>query len=445
MVEIPSLHGRFLRSFVAAPLTAATLHAMKTNVWRSLLVLALAGFTTAAHAAENRIDRIRPDAPELAAYGPHGVGVRTLEVVNPDEVDLVQTRPDQDDPPRYDRRLALEVWYPASPDVEPTPYSVFLRDGKTEIEVLGRAARDAEPDRAAAPYPLVLISHGYPGNRYLMSHLGENLASKGYVVASIDHTDSTYRTAAAFSSTLVNRPLDQLFVLEELARRGREGDFLRGLLDAQRTGLIGYSMGGYGAVITAGGGLTEGAVQEGAPLGLLEMHQAGSSAHAERFDERIRAVVAFAPWGMLRDVWDAKGLEGIRIPTLFVAGSDDRISGYEEGVREIFEHAVGVDRYLLTFEGASHNAAAPMPAPAESAGVNGARPSFDHYADPIWDTVRMNNIAQHFVTAYFGKMLKGDANMEPYLDPAADSGEGWTGFPGRTARGLRWEKREAQP
>ena len=38
----------------------------------------------------------------------------------------------------------------------------------------------------------MIISHGYPGNRYLMSHLGENLASKGFVVASIDHRDSTY-------------------------------------------------------------------------------------------------------------------------------------------------------------------------------------------------------------------------------------------------------------
>ena len=42
------------------------------------------------------------------------------------------------------------------------------------------------------PFPLVVISHGYPGNRYLMSHLGENLASKGYVTVSIDHAESTY-------------------------------------------------------------------------------------------------------------------------------------------------------------------------------------------------------------------------------------------------------------
>ena len=56
------------------------------------------------------------------------------------------------------------------------------------------------------------MSHGYPGNRYLLSHLCENLASKGFVVVSIDHKESTYDDQQRFASTLYNRPLDQLFV-----------------------------------------------------------------------------------------------------------------------------------------------------------------------------------------------------------------------------------------
>jgi predicted dienelactone hydrolase len=58
------------------------------------------------------------------------------------------------------------------------------------VTLSGRAARDAAP--AEGEFPLVIISHGYPGNRFLLSHLGENLASKGYVTVSIDHPDSTY-------------------------------------------------------------------------------------------------------------------------------------------------------------------------------------------------------------------------------------------------------------
>lgn len=421
-----------------------------------ILALGLWSVTWTASAAENRIDRIRPDAPELAAYGQHAIGVRTLELVHADQIDVVGTATEATEPARYDRPLTVEVWYPSRALASATPYRAFLRDGKTEVELHGRATRDAAPDTEAGPFPLVLVSHGYPGNRYLMSHLAENLASKGYVVASIDHTDSTYRTAAAFSSTLVHRTLDQLFVLDEMAERSAADDgFLSGLVDADRAGLVGYSMGGYGAVITAGAGLSPSAVEQGAPLDMLAMHAAGSDEHAAHFDERIKAVVAFAPWGMERELWTAEGLAGLRIPTLFVSGSADDVSGYEKGVRAIFEQATGVDRHLLTFEKARHNAAAPMPAPLEAHSGGPAAATFDHYADPVWDTVRMNNIAQHFVTAYFGLLLRGDRDMAAYLDLVPSSEDGvwskdtdgsetpehtyWKGFKQRAALGLRFE------
>ena len=108
----------------------------------------------------------------------------------------------------------------------------------------GMAVRDAAPAGSDTAYPLVVISHGYPGNRYLMSHLGENLASKGYVVASIDHADSTYEDQKAFASTLYHRAPDQRFVLDQLASLNQQADhFLFGMVNAENTGLIGYSMG----------------------------------------------------------------------------------------------------------------------------------------------------------------------------------------------------------
>ena len=41
----------------------------------------------------------------------------------------------------------------------------------------------------------------------------------------------------------------------------------------------------------------------------------------------------------------------------------------------------------------------------------------EHYADPIWDTVQMNGIAQHFAAAFLGRYLKEDAAMKAYLAP----------------------------
>jgi predicted dienelactone hydrolase len=419
--------------------------------------------STSAIAEENRIDRIRPDAPELAAYGAHNVGVRTISLSNPDQRDVLKAEAGQD-VPRYNRPLTVEVWYPARVERPGGIYRVFLRDGKTEVPVAGRAVRDAEPAKgpSAERYPLVIVSHGYPGNRYLLAPLAENLASKGYVVASIDHTDSTYNDRAAFGSTLVNRPLDQYFVLGEIARLSATKDsFLSGLVDAERVGLIGYSMGAYGAVISAGAGVSEAAVQAdwSAPNGLLAQHQAGTKTHADLFDPRLKAVIAIAPWGMQRGMWDKAGLAELKAPIFFMAGSADDVSDYDKGIRPLFEAATPVDRYLMTFDNAKHNAAAPMPAPAESWTFSkelGFAP-FEHYADPVWDSVRMNNIAQHFATAWFDLKLKDDTAKLRYLDLVERSQDGvhaigsdgtvkpehsyWAGFRNRTAEGLRLEHR----
>ncbi len=428
--------------------------------------LLAASLTAGAAQAENRIDRQLPNAPELAAYGDHAVGVRTLEMVNPDQIDILAIDPAADKPdemPRYDRPLTVEMYYPAAEGAQgETAFKAYLRDGTTEVTLQGQAMRDVDP-ASGETFPLVLISHGYPGNRYLLSHLAENLASKGYVVASIDHTDSTYRTQAAFGSTLVNRSLDQLFVLEQMAQKAAEGGDFAGLYDAENTGLIGYSMGGYGAIITAGGGVTEASVGYtwGGPHGTLGIHQAGSDTHDALPDPRIKTAVAFGPWGMNRGFWDAEGLAGVQIPMLFIAGSQDDTSLYEDGIRAIWQNTSNVDRALLTYVNAGHNAGAPMPAPTESyyfsedKGFNIS----EHYTDAVWDTARMNNIAQHFVTAWMDSHLKNDAEKGGYLDLVEDSNAGvwsveedgtkkddhsyWKGFAQGSAKGLMYETRAA--
>lgn len=390
------------------------------------LALLCAGLAPAAEARQNRIDVVTPLAPELAPYGIHDIGVRTLQVVDRNRPDVLQTT-EGAAPPRYDRAFTLEVWYPAALAAGQHPggeYRTTTRDPATAIALHGRAVRDAAPLHAARPYPLVIVSHGYPGNRFLMSHLCENLASKGYVVVSIDHPDSTYADQALFASTLYNRPLDQLFVLDEIERQARsEASFLHGLVDASRAGLVGYSMGGYGAVNVAGGGYAgaSASMQGAPPNGMLAERAAGSAALQRGPDRRIKAVIAIGPWGMQRGFWDADGLRGVRTPIMFVAGNADDVSGYEKGTRALYEGSVNAERYLLTFLGAGHNAGAPIPAPDESYAYSATLKvyPFMHYADPIWDTTRMNNILDHFATAYFGWYLGADAPMRAYLEAGA--------------------------
>ncbi len=389
-----------------------------------------------------------PDAPELAVRGDYQVGVQTMELVNKGQIDILNSKDGVD--PIYDRPIKIEIWYPAN-----------LANGKEELvtyeEVMGtandpkrpiipftfqgRAARDAQPLSPETPFPLVIVSHGYVGSRYLMTYLTENIASKGYVVVAIDHTESTFRDAAPFQSTLLNRAKDVLFVLDEVGKLGTAADknFLAGLVDANNTAIVGYSMGGYGALNAAGAGYSDGAIQffTGMTKGSTALAVRGSSNenYQSSIDTRIKAVVAFAPWGMKAKVWDLEGLKGLKVPTFFVAGSQDDISGYETGIKAIYEGVINADRYLLTYMNARHNVA-PNPPPAAALQPGLHIDEYYRYAEPSWDQRRINNINQHFVTAFLGTHLKQE-DFGKYLDLAPNSNkETWEGFKPRSSVGL---------
>lgn len=425
----------------------------------ALSLIAVAMLTHPA-AAQNRIDGLSPDAPVLAAPGSLPVGVRTLNLVNQNQLNVLAlpaTGGLPADLPLYDRPLNVEVWYPALAGTGgTTTLTAQLRDGIQNVALEGQARRDATADTSAGALPLIILSHGFPGNRYLMSHFAENMASKGYVVASIDHFESTYdNNAGRFASTLYNRPFDQLFVLDEMARLSADTSSpLAGLVDADNTALLGYSMGGYGALITAGAGVTDASTRS--PFSpaqeVLSVHEAGSATHEALPDERIRTVITIGPWGGQMPFgfprfFDANSLAGIEIPMLVIGGSNDTVSNYADGIRPIFEQAINSDRALLTFEGGSHNTVAPIPAPAESFYFNEALRFniSEHYTDPVWDTVFMNNVGQHFLTAWLGHYLQGDPSAASFLNLPVNGSEGWTGFAADTAAGIRYETLAAVP
>lgn len=377
----------------------------------------------------NRIDRISPYAPALAARGPCPIGVRTIRVV-------LENQPDVEGPAAEGatRPLTVEIWYPAATGTaQGGSYDTLLRDGVRRAVLHGRARRDA-PVAGGLSAPLVVISHGYPGNRYLMVHLAESLAARGYVVAAPDHARSTYDAADDFGITLLHRSLDQMGLIDAVARM--EGD-LGALVDTSSVGLIGYSMGGYGALISGGAGLAPGAetFERAPPARLLARHLSGSASHEALMDPRLKAIIPIGPWGGMYGMWNADGLARLRVPALIMAGTVDTVSGHD-AMRTIFAGATGVERHLLSFENAGHNAAAPYPAPDEAWEISeslGWAP-FEHYGDPVWDTVVMNNVAQHFAAAFLGVHLKGETDLRRYLDGAS-----WEGFRDGTTAGLRFE------
>jgi predicted dienelactone hydrolase len=343
--------------------------------------------------------------------------------------------------------LKIEIWYPAviaAGQEERVTYESAMpgtpaSDAPKTFRIPGKALRDA-PKVGGQRFPLVIVSHGYPGSRTFLTYLTENLASKGYVVAAIDHTDSVFGAQAAFTSTLLNRAADQWFTIDALSARSLgAGDFLNGLLDASRVAIVGYSMGGYGALASAGAGYSQqGGSARAIPGGYFDAWTAGNAKFEARRRDNLKAMVAIAPWGAQppNSNWDAEGLAGIRIPSLFIVGDRDDISGYEQGVRKAFEGAVNSERRLLVYENARHNVGG-NPPPPEAMGSFTARAFFD---EPVWRKDRIAAINQHFVTAFLDLYLKGDDTRRAYLDVPVKSTEGstvWKGFQRRWALGLQ--------
>ncbi len=387
------------------------------------------------------------DAPELASRGPWAVGVRTVQLVHPNQPDILRFDKATGKAPVYDRPLTIEIWYPATipPGKEERVVYESAMPGAalpgvpSTFRFTGQALRDAPPVNGTA-FPLVIVSHGYPGSRTFMTWLTENLASKGYVVAAIDHTDSVFGQQRGFLSTLLNRAADQTFTIDALAERARDaGDFLHNLVDASRVAVVGYSMGGYGALATAGAGYSRrGSAAQAIQGGYFEDWLADNKEFQSRRREQIKAVVAIAPWGNQppQSNWDAEGLAGIRIPSLFIAGDQDDVSGFEQGTRKAFNEAVNSERYLLVFENARHNVGG-NPPPAEALGNFTSRAFFD---EPVWRKDRICAINQHFITAFLDLYLKGEASRREYLTLPVKSpaGQVWKGFQPRWAIGLEW-------
>ena len=390
-----------------------------------------------------------PDAPILAQRGNYQVGVRTIEVIHKNQIDILNCK--DSNHVYYDRNLTLEVWYPAElaeGEKELVEYNHVMGSANNKKRPIipftfhGRSSRDAAALKSEEPYPLVVVSHGYTGSRLLMTYLTENLASKGYVVVAIDHKESTYKDAAGFQSTLLNRPKDILFVVDQIGILAEDEDhFLYGLANVNQTGIVGYSMGGYGVLNVGGAGYSEQLLtffgsMTGGNQAIADLIW-NSNDYSKSFDSRIKAVVAFAPWGMERGVWDNDGLKGLKIPTFIVAGSEDDVSGYEKGVKAIFDGAVNVERYMLTYMNARHNVA-PNPPPAATLKAGLHFDEYYRYSEPVWNEKRINNINQHFVTAFLGTKLKGEDHIKYlHLENADSNDKNWEGFKPRTSVGMK--------
>ncbi|KAB7849194.1 alpha/beta hydrolase family protein [Streptomyces mobaraensis] len=203
-------------------------------------------------------------APEVPAPTVRqAIGEKTLRLVD-------EARTDPWKPSAGKRELMVSVWYPArsgrgatAPYVSPALSEALYGNAKLST-VRTHAVADAAP-AAGGARPLVVLSPGFGQSRTSLTSVAEELASRGYVVAGVDHT---YEAAVEFpggrieqcaicgpeqrdnAAVVRNRAKDLRFVLDRLTADSPAVPGLR--IDRSRIGVAGHSIGGASAVEAAG-------------------------------------------------------------------------------------------------------------------------------------------------------------------------------------------------
>lgn len=143
-------------------------------------------------------------------------------------------------------QVRYTVWYPAQPGAKEAPITIGP-PGNPLFEV-GSSAADAPV--AAGRWPVLLLSHGNGGTGRMMGWFGTAMARAGYVVVAVDHPGNNGMDAmtAAGSILMWNRVDDLAAAWSAVQTDSR----LAAHVDATRLGLVGYSAGGYTALVAAG-------------------------------------------------------------------------------------------------------------------------------------------------------------------------------------------------
>jgi dienelactone hydrolase len=353
--------------------------------------------------------------------GPYPVGTSILYFKDPARIE--DAAPGGGSP----RELMVQLWYPAqlshnrlAPYREPRETNA-LSSYQSVLPTNSRV--DAPVASAGAPFPVILFNHAWRGRRTNDTFLTEELASRGYIVASIDHTynaslvafpdgrvvhgnaandidapesSTPERVRAIWNQELAKWVADQRFVLDRLEAMNRAaGTPWFGRMDTNRSGAIGHSFGGAAATAVC----------------------------AE--DRRVHAAVNMDGW-----FFDAIRERGPKQPLLVIDAYTVQV-GETPGPSAKVETALDTTDfadmeaslrrfggYLLSVKGAAHEdfTDQPLVSPLRMVSHRGALPA-----------LRIQNIVRSYVVAFFDQTLRGDdpgvlrAHSGPYAEASLDA------------------------
>ena len=366
------------------------------------LSTAAAGTASAASAHTAAVSSAPAPAPAAQSTllalprptGPYRVGEDDLHLVD-------VRRQDPWVPSAGPRQLMVSMYYPARAGTgRPAPYMTtaeaqdFLSmEGVSSLvpaaELAGTltyAYTDARPEQGR--YPLVLLSPGFTLPRETLTGLATDLASRGYVVALVDHTYEDSGTTFPDGRTLTcaicganqpsnpaviadSRAKDLSFVIDELTGRDPAWQYAR-MIDAKRIGIAGHSLGGDAAATTMAA------------------------------DPRVRAGV-----NMDGTFWEPAPAEGVgRRPFLLLGNPTDHSVGSPDTSWDAAWTNLDGWKRWLTVTGTVHTNFTDVPLLATEAGI--PTPGMQIPA------LRAMQLTRTYVAAFFDLQLKGIP--QPLLD-----------------------------
>lgn len=354
--------------------------------------------------------RLDPDrALSYGLRGPYPVGMRRLVM--------------------HEAPLETALWYPAAGrNQAPLAYSyaIKLLGGGAPLALAtyeGSATLNADYDRSAAPYPLVILSPGFGIGATAYAWLAEHLASYGLVVLALDHGEQM--DPALLWRATIDRPNDVLTVLASVDAHGL-GPGLDGLIDPARLAAVGHSYGGYTALAAAGARMDtsrlaticEEAYRSGDPVVFLcdaLLPQVPDMAAAARLpsvpdalwpafaDGRVDAVVALAGDAVM---FGERGVAEIAAPVMAIGGTADRDSPFAWGTELAYEWASSSRKAEVALPGAEHMV---FTGPCETTRRLLRMLPKPMCSDPAWSRTRAHEVVRHYTTAFLLAELRNDA------------------------------------
>ncbi|MFC9647837.1 alpha/beta hydrolase family protein [Streptomyces sp. NPDC056937] len=330
----------------------------------------------------------RAEAPQLPRpTGPYAVGRHTLHLTD-------HSRPDPWVPLAGARELMVTMYYPAHGGTgRPARYATT-----EEIRLLieSQNLEDAAPPETVSAtgvhsrvnarpaegglHPLVVLSPGFTVARYTLTSLAEDLASRGYVVATVDHAYESAGAAFPGGRTLTCAACDKLTETKDYGVattvRAQDVSFLLDrltgtrpawrhahLIDKKRIGMAGHSLGG------------------------------ASAGSAMAGDSRVRAGVNMD--GSFHGSVPDQGLDG---RPFLMLGSDatHRPGGGDESWDAAWDRLDGWKRWL-TVAGADHFTFTDAPFLAGKLGL----------PVPELPATRSADLTRGYVSAFFDQHLRG--------------------------------------